>query len=919
MAFRIPQPAVPHHWPGVRLCLIGLLTLAGGCASSSNTQPHAPGATTRAVAPDDIASIPLDDIKPIPQMPQATPPTTMPSQPPVEALVLFAQARGALLDGRRFTAVGLLNRALKLDPGSFALHMALAQAQAGSSTGDEQAIAALTKAEAIRPDDLTVQASLGRQYLSKGDLDQAMRHLRLARQTPGYQRDNDDQSAVVDLLLAGVLQKRGYVRAALDSYDSLIRRLQHPNAAMRTNAQLMVLANRPQALYMAVGELHELQGNNAAALSAYQSAADQDPGDWSAQVRVIQTLLKMDRSKEAAERAVDLVRRFNASPESLALLNEVYGRIGRADDVTGLLRQLHADSPDDQRLLFALSAQLEQTGQTAEAARLLRTAAAAHPGNEAIMRRLFSVYVSARDLEGAARLLIEWSARKPNELDGVAELWKKLLQPGDAARIHLAQVRELKVSPDAEGAKWYWASRVALVSQRQADARAALERATTQRIAFAPAYHTLLAWDWDRDDWTAAQKTSGARKLASLAADHGDKPLAASLRGITAFREGNLDEAAGELEQAISAGDDSPTTQYIYAMVLKSQNKDEKSDRILWKLVSDYPDNTDGWSTLFRTSMSKGGAKSALAVLGKWLSADPTSVAGRLVQASVYLQANRNAAAQGILETLVREQSDNVEVLAMAQALYGRLGHLDQYTALLEELLKASPGNVQIVARLVDVYETDKRQSDALRILDAARAALTDDAGALYYLSHLYQNVGRTDLCEQVLEQALRLDPDYPPANNDLGYFWAEAGKNLDKAQELTQRAVKADPENLSFLDSLGWVLYKRGDFAASAKYLQAALGQGLADPVVLDHYGDVLYRLSRRREAMAQWQKSLNRLQQVGMERDDLKTLLGKLQAKLVAGRGDGPVDVAPSPGADFTHPPPSPATPAQSATAND
>ncbi|HEY2588398.1 MAG TPA: hypothetical protein VGI81_21840, partial [Tepidisphaeraceae bacterium] len=140
----------------------------------------------------------------------------------------------------------------------------------------------------------------------------------------------------------------------------------------------------------------------------------------------------------------------------------------------------------------------------------------------------------------------------------------------------------------------------------------------------------------------------------------------------------------------------------------------------------------------------------------------------------------------------------------------------------------------------------------------------------------------------------LRLDPAFAGANNDLAYTWAEQGKNLSEAEQMVRKALTAEPDNPSFLDSMGWVLYKRGRFGEALGELQrAAL---LADPVVLDHLGDTLYRLGEQAKASAQWQQAAQKLGQPhDDDRDDLKKLreqLTRKQQQLATGR---PVEVAP------------------------
>src|SRR5204862_4847671 len=103
----------------------------------------------------------------------------------------------------------------------------------------------------------------------------------------------------------------------------------------------------------------------------------------------------------------------------------------------------------------------------------------------------------------------------------------------------------------------------------------------------------------------------------------------------------------------------------------------------------------------------------------------------------------------------------------------------------------------------------------------------------------------------------------------------------------LTRAAVAAEPQSATMLDSLGWVLYKRGRFAEAREVYDRALAATATpgakdetaneqpDPVMLDHVGDVLYRLDDREAAGRSWARSRQRLTEMGdeaTEREDLK-----------------------------------------------
>ncbi len=142
-------------------------------------------------------------------------------------------------------------------------------------------------------------------------------------------------------------------------------------------------------------------------------------------------------------------------------------------------------------------------------------------------------------------------------------------------------------------------------------------------------------------------------------------------------------------------------------------------------------------------------------------------------------------------------------------------------------------------------------------------------------LSQAYNAAGEYAQSDEQLRLILEAAPDDETANNNLGFQWAERGVHLDEAERLIRKAIAldrgrrqngtnywpdADRDNAAYVDSLGWVLFRKGDLKGARAELEkaAALPGGDDDPVVQDHLGDVLFRLGERGKAAATWRKAL-------------------------------------------------------------
>lgn len=128
-------------------------------------------------------------------------------------------------------------------------------------------------------------------------------------------------------------------------------------------------------------------------------------------------------------------------------------------------------------------------------------------------------------------------------------------------------------------------------------------------------------------------------------------------------------------------------------------------------------------------------------------------------------------------------------------------------------------------------------------------------------LSNTYVSKGDIRRGEEILEAIFRESPGDISINNDLGYLYADQGKNLEQAEQMIRKALDSEPENSAYLDSMGWILFRRDKPEEALPYILKSVekGQGLGDETIWDHLGDVYERLGRRAEAVDAWQKALN------------------------------------------------------------
>jgi tetratricopeptide (TPR) repeat protein len=168
---------------------------------------------------------------------------------------------------------------------------------------------------------------------------------------------------------------------------------------------------------------------------------------------------------------------------------------------------------------------------------------------------------------------------------------------------------------------------------------------------------------------------------------------------------------------------------------------------------------------------------------------------------------------------------------------------------------------------VLNAFDSDHTSSEVRETMREARLILSNIA------------VSQDDLpkAEEWLEQVLDEFPEDVGALNDLGYLWADQNKHLQRALEMTRRAVDAEPDNIAYRDSLGWALYRLGRYEEAVKELEKATSGEDPDAVILDHLGDAYLKLGDREKAISVWQQAVKNLQE---SKDPKK--LAEIEAKL-------------------------------------
>lgn len=216
-------------------------------------------------------------------------------------------------------------------------------------------------------------------------------------------------------------------------------------------------------------------------------------------------------------------------------------------------------------------------------------------------------------------------------------------------------------------------------------------------------------------------------------------------------------------------------------------------------------------------------------------------------------------------------------------------GQLDRSQTWFEEQRAQTPQlREQLYGLEIDILTRANATQNALQLLNQALKEMPDSASLRYARAMLNEQLDDLVSMEKDLRTLLAADPNNTTALNALGYTLADRTTRYAEALQLVSRALELQPDEPAILDSMGWVLFRNGQYDEAVAYLRRAYAE-LPDAEVAAHLGEVLWVKGDTEEAMAVWQTALTR--------DPKRPVLIKTLERLGVDLPPPPVEASPTP----------------------
>ncbi len=604
------------------------------------------------------------------------------------------------------------------------------------------------------------------------------------------------------------------------------------------------------------------------AIEHYRAALEADPGASFVSEELTDLYMQSGKLRDAVTEAEDILKRNPDNLEARRMLGRIYARLigdqqtNRIDDrmVKKAIEQYEKITQKDPQdadswLMLGRLYKLSQDSVSAEKA--YKKALELDPDNAFALSGLAKVYSDLGDTKTAL------------------ELWRRLTDKDPSAQ-HLRLLAEAyEQSHDYKSAA--------------ETLRRALEAAPRD-----PELKANLA-----DDLFLSDQTEEALKLYGELAQADPKNPRIQVRISQLYRQKrDFAKAHAAQDAALALDPDNLETLYNGVKLLEAEGKLPEAIAKLREMLDTTAKKAYGpgeigsraglleqLGVLFRMNEQ---FPEAVETFQKIVALDPDGGGKASAQTiETYRQAKDFNRALTEADAAAKKYPNDRTLKAVRASLLADVGRTDEAVAVTKQLLDGK-NDRETYLSLAQIYDKGKRFKDEADALNAAEklSSSNDDRETVYFLrGAMYEKMKNLEASEVEFRKVLQINPENASALNYLGYMFADRNVRLEEAHRMIARALELEPNNGAYLDSLGWVNYRMGKLDEAEANLRQALARTSRDPTVHDHLGDVLMQKGQVKDAISQWELSLNEWQTTAKSDVDPQEI-AKVQKKLEGAR---------------------------------
>lgn len=325
-----------------------------------------------------------------------------------------------------------------------------------------------------------------------------------------------------------------------------------------------------------------------------------------------------------------------------------------------------------------------------------------------------------------------------------------------------------------------------------------------------------------------------------------------------------FDDAIKECRLLLELFPGFPAAHLMLADIYINQRKDDLADKEM-ELAFASPDlpiaaKIDLVSAYLRGMNSPEETARANRLTDLILMAHPADPRGLMIKGDILNKQNSRKEARDMYLKAVKGDKGNFALWEQIVLIDLNLNELDSVVAHTNEAKQLFPNTPSFSFYNGMANLMNKKYEDAVESLEQARRISVDNQEMqleIYaQLGDAYHNLKEPEKSALAFDEVLKLDSHNAHVLNNYSYFLSLEKRNLDKALKMSTKLIQLFPEDPTYLDTHGWVLYVKKDFNAAKPILEKA-AKSANSGVIWEHYGDVLFQLGQGQEAQKAWKKA--------------------------------------------------------------
>jgi tetratricopeptide (TPR) repeat protein len=617
---------------------------------------------------------------------------------------------------------------------------------------------------------------------------------------------------------------------------------------------------RAQAYYhFSRGRLLDDQGQSSQAIDEFKKALELDPNNSLIYSEMAESYLRNNRVREAGDNATKAIQLDRDNVEAHKLLSTIYLQmISRAnaqqppttETITNAIHEFEEIvriDPTERQSFLMLGRLYQIKGDRDKATEIYKQFLGIEPGNEDGVTALAKLHMDAGNYKEAVELLEQFIAQRPDSDSALQTLGEAYSDQQEYLKAADAYKRAAEIDPDD----------------------IEIKKAQAQSLFMADKYDDAVKLYED---------------LAKAAPDDG---LSLLRLGQIYRKEGKYDNARQYLQKAAQSFPDSVEVQFNIVMLDHDEGRLEdalkRANDILKKTEKPNGRYSEAEKQNRRIFLINQGMLNQK--LGNYDAAIKTFLDiksltnekdGRidaLIVETYRMSRNLDKALQ-YSEQSLSDNPGNRQLQMVHADVIAEKGRVDEGIKALQQLQKGNDDDLDVLSAEVSLYERAKKFDQAQNVLNITIQRFPQEEGVYFLQGSVYEKQKKYNEAEKAFRKALELQKDDPAVLNYLGYMFADRGVHLEEAESMVEKAVKSDPTNGAYLDSMGWVYFKQNRLNLAEEYLKKAIIFVNSDSSIHDHMGDLYFKTKRYDDARNEWNKSI----QLSTEQDETDKVKKKL-----------------------------------------